>query len=254
MEATLEIGEQIANLVQSLAVGNEAHDLGVSCGGGVLGFVAEFLEKFLSGTQADELDVDILIRFEAAKFDELAGEIDNFDWFAHVEDEDFAAGALSGGLENESGGFRDGHEIAGDIGVSDFDWTASGNLLFEDRNDAAGGAQDVAETNGHELGAGRIGGGEGLKINLGKALGCAHHVGGVDRFIGGDKDETFDAELQCEFGKASGAETVVLDGFAGLAFHHGHVLVGRGVENDGGMEAVQDVAHARTVKDIGDEG
>ena len=44
--------------------------------------------------------------------------------------------------------------------------------------------------------------------------------------------------------RLGGAEAVVLDGLAGLMLHHGHVLVGGGVEDDPGLVLREDLLHA----------
>ena len=55
------------------------------------------------------------------------------------------------GLENQSAGFGDEHEITYDVGVGDGDRTSLANLFLEDGNDGAVGAQDVTESGGDEL-------------------------------------------------------------------------------------------------------
>ena len=55
------------------------------------------------------------------------------------------------GLENQSAGFGDEHEITYDVGVGDGDRTSLANLFLEDGNDGAVGAQDVTKSGGDEL-------------------------------------------------------------------------------------------------------
>ena len=55
------------------------------------------------------------------------------------------------GLENQSAGFGDEHEITYDVGVGDGDRTSLANLFLEDGNDGAIGAQDVTKSGGDEL-------------------------------------------------------------------------------------------------------
>ena len=111
-------------------------------------------------------------------------------------------------------------------------------------NHAAGGAEDIAEAHGHEPGFARVRDLEGLEIHLGQAFGGAHDAGGVDGLVRGDQDEAVDTVFQGEFGQPGGAEAVVLDGFAGLMLHHGHVFVGGGVEDDVGLVLREDLFHA----------
>ena len=82
----------------------------------------------------------------------LLGQVDDLDRLAHVEQEDLAALAHGGGLEHELDGLGDGHEVARHLRVRDGDGPAGGDLLLEDRDDRAGGAEHVAEPDGLELG------------------------------------------------------------------------------------------------------
>ena len=66
-------------------------------------------------------------------------------------------------------------------------------LLAEDRDNAAVAAQHVAKTDGHEMGLAHPG--QVLHIELRGPFRGAHHVGGIDRLVGGDHDEMLDAEL-----------------------------------------------------------
>ena len=85
--------------------------------------------------------------------DQVAGQVDDLDRLAHVEHEDLTAAAHGGGLQDELDGFGDGHEVAAHLGMGDGDRTAGGDLLLEDGDDAAVGAEHVAEADGDELGA-----------------------------------------------------------------------------------------------------
>ena len=49
------------------------------------------------------------------------------------------------------------------------------------------------------------------------------------------------------------ADEVVFDGLAGLAFHHGHVLVRGGVKQDGRTVLPQDGLHLRLIQNVGDQ-
>ena len=56
------------------------------------------------------------------------------------------------------------------------------------------------------------------------------------------------------FGHVAGADDVVLHGFVGVSFHQGHVLVGGGVEEDGGLVAGDGGAQFAVVADIANDG
>ena len=66
---------------------------------------------------------------------------------------------------------------------------AFGDLLAETRDDGAVGAEDVAETGGHELGsallpAGFDGKAEGLDVDFGQTFGATHDICRIDRLVG----------------------------------------------------------------------
>ena len=89
---------------------------------------------------------------------------------------------------------------------------------------------------------------------FGHALGGAHDVGGPDGFVGGDHDEVLDAVLGGGDGHVVGAEDVVLDGLEDVGLHHGDVLVGGGVIDDGGRVLAKDFVQAGAILDAADLG
>lgn len=93
-----------------------------------------------------------------------------------------------------------------------------------------------------------------LKINFGEAFGSAHDIGGIDRLVGGNQNESFHAVFDGEIAKVGSPEGVILDGFAGLAFHHRDVFVRGGVENHVGAKSLHHVTHARVVENVRDDG
>lgn len=91
-------------------------------------------------------------------------------------------------FEHQFAGFRDEHEEADDFRVRDGEWSASRQLLAEERNDRAVGAEHVSEAGGDKLRdaldfALFDGFVEALHIDFADAFGAAHHVGWVDRLI-----------------------------------------------------------------------
>ena len=221
-------------------------------GQGLLVVGQQFLEEFLARAQAGEGDGDVGFGV-ARQAHHGAGQVDDADGLAHVQDEGFAAASHEAGLKHELGGLGDGHEVAGDVGVGDGDGAAVGDLLAELGNDAAAGAQHVAEAHQHH--------GQGghavlvLQDHLGQALGGAHDVGGVDRLVAGDVDEALDVEARGHVGQDAGAPGVVAHGLPGVVlFQDGNVLVGGGVVDDGGTVALEDLLQARGVLDVADDG
>ena len=226
--------------------------LGVRGGQGLLVVGQQFLEEFLARAQAGEGDGDVGFGV-ARQAHHGAGQVDDADGLAHVQDEGLAAASHEAGLQHELGGLGDGHEVAGDVGVGDGDGAAVGDLLAELGNDAAAGAQHVAEAHQHH--------GQGghavlvLQDHLGQALGGAHDVGGVDRLVAGDVDEALDVEARGHVGQDAGAPGVVAHGLPGVVlFQDGNVLVGGGVVDDGGTVALEDLLQARGVLDVADDG
>ncbi len=64
-----------------------------------------------------------------------------------------------------------------------------------------------------------------LHIHLGQPLGGTHHVGWVDGFIGRDEYELFHVVFYRQIGHRFGAQYIGFNGFVGVLFHHGHVLI-----------------------------
>ena len=59
------------------------------------------------------------------------GEVDDFDGFAHIDEVDFASIAHAAGVDDELGGFGDGHEVTGYLFVGDGDGAAKADLVAE---------------------------------------------------------------------------------------------------------------------------
>src|SRR5207247_5976594 len=149
--------------------------------------------------------------------------------------------------------------------MGDGDGAAGGDLLLKNGDDAAGGAQDVAEADGEKTdrvsGFGfRVSGPffetrdprpetriQRLNVQLGKSFGRAHDAGGVYGFVGGDHDKGGCAASGGGVGYDLGAEDVVLDRFAGVELHHGDVLVGGAVEDHLGTLGGEGSIDARLV-------
>lgn len=168
--------------------------------------------------------------------------------------------AVGRGVEDEGDGLGDGHEVALDLGVGDGQGAALGQLLLEEGDDGAGGAEDVAEADGHEP---RPGGGvrcptrlqiESLHIELGEALGGAHDVGGVDGLVGGDLDEGLGTGGTGGVGDVFRADRVGQHALAGVELDHGHMLQGRGVEDDLWPHLCEDLGDAAAAADVAEEG
>ena len=112
-------------------------DLGMMSRSNIHALIGEFFEQLFSRTQPGKLNPDVLVGHTTGEFNQLTGQIQNFDGFAHIQQEYLATLALGGALENQSDGLRNGHEVTHHVRVCDFDWAAGGNLFGEDWNDTA---------------------------------------------------------------------------------------------------------------------
>ena len=106
---------------------------------------------------------------------------------------------------------------------------AAGDLVAEQRDHAAVGAQHVAEAHGHVF---RVAAqSHVLHDQLRDALGGAHHVGGVDRLVRGQLHVLLHAVFVRAERHVQRAAHVVLHGLGGAVLHQRHVLVRRRVEH-----------------------
>ena len=247
------------------------------------------LVELLARTKARVFNLDIDIRFETGEADQVAREGVNLDRAAHVKDEDLAAAGVGARQKHEADSLGNRHEIADDVGVGNRDRTSLLDLLLEDRDDTAVGAEDVAETNGHKLGlnvAEEFGVGHQVKLllaaaslrivgkelrdlrclalldlrvktlddHLAQTLRSAHDVGGIDRLVSGDQHEALTAVNHGRVSGLVGTDGVVLDGLAGAVLHEWHMLVRRRVIHDVGLVLLEDLEHFPRVAHGTDEG
>ena len=150
---------------------------------------------------------------------------------------------MCAGLEHKTAGFGNKHEVANNIGIGNGNGTAVPDLALENGNYRAVAAQNIAETGSDKL-CGILVTVERLAVNFAQTFRTSHHVGGVYSLVGGYHDEALDAVFHAEVGYNLGALHVIVDGLAGVVFHHRHMLVGCGVENIVGMAGAEDVFHA----------
>ena len=243
-------------VVDGLSLAN----LVVSGFGGTLGGGEHLLVQLLAGAQAGVLNLNVHIGLEAGESNHATGEVGNLDRFAHVEHENLAAVAHGARLKDESAGLGDGHEEADDVRVGDGDGAALFNLLAESGYHGAIAAQYVAESGGDVAGVRGICSlrrqlsVQALHVHFGHALGGTHHVGGVHCLVGGNHHELLHPMLAGNLGHVDGALHVGDDGLAGVLLHERNVLVGSGMEDDGGLVLGYDIGAAGAVADIGHHG
>src|SRR5688572_4161739 len=114
--------------------------------------------------------------------------------------------------------------------MSDGEWLAGFNLLFENRQYTAVAAQHVAESNRCKTGQG-IFLLQFLDRNFRQPLGRPHHACWFHSLICADQHEPLDF---CSAGCISQqicTEYVVTYGFTRIKLHHGHMLICSSVEN-----------------------
>ena len=194
----------------------------------------------------------------AGEADHALRQIDNLNRLAHVEDIDLSTLAHAASFQHQLAGLGDSHEVADDFRVRDGDRAAGLDLFAEQRDHGTVGTQHIAEAGGNELRRRQAFllhlPRQSLHINLADALRAAHHVGGIDRLVGGDHHEALDLVLHGQIGKDLGAHDIVLDGLGDIVLHHRHMLVGRGVEDVLGAILVEDFLHPGLVGDVGNDG
>ena len=140
-ELILVKGDRLANM----------DELVVGFGEALFGHELLFIE-LLARAEAGVLDLNVHVGLEAGEADQVAGQGVDLHRGAHVEDEDLAPVGIGAGQHHEADGLGDGHEVADDIRVGHRDGAALGDLLLEEGDHRAVGAQNVSEADGDKLG------------------------------------------------------------------------------------------------------
>ena len=184
----------------------------------------ELLVELLAWAETYVLDFDVDIRGQSGESDEVPGHVVDLHRLAHVEDENLAALRVVRRLEHQGDSLRDGHEVADDALVGDGHRTALCDLLLEERDDGAVGAEDVTEADRDEVGL-RVLPVHHLDDHLTDTLRGTHDVRRVHGLIRGDQDEALHAGVGCGTGGLQGAHDVVLDRFVRTHLHERYVLM-----------------------------
>ena len=101
--------------------------------------------------------------------------------------------------------------------------TAFGNLFFKQRNHAAVTAQYIAEPDGYVIRTGTAV--HGLDQHLAQALGRAHDIRGIHRFVCRDQDELVGTVAVCRLCHLIGAEYVIFNRLVRAVLHQGNVFM-----------------------------
>jgi hypothetical protein len=100
--------------------------------------------EFVAGAEAGELDGERAL----VGAEKMVGEVEDADGSADLRDEDCWSGMRLECGEEGFDGAIEGDEVAVRVGVGDGEREVVGELLEEEGEDAAFGADDVAETEG----------------------------------------------------------------------------------------------------------
>ncbi len=228
-------------------VRGHTEDRGVPGGCDGLGVVVELLAKLLAGPHAHELDLDVPIGTQAAHANHLARELDDAYRLAHVEQEHFAFLGDRAGLQYESYGFGDRHEVARHPRVGHGDRATLEDLPEERRHDASSATEHVAETQGRERE--RVLPTDGEDDLFGRAFRRAEHRVRRGRLVRGDVHEAT-AVLGRDLRKRPGREQIRLDRLRGVRLEDRNVLERSGVEHDVGPVALEDVLQPPLVANV----
>ena len=208
----------------------------------------------LAAAGTGELDRDVHVGLVPGQMDHVAGQFEDSDRLPHLEHEHLAGlGPEVPGGDHELDRLGNRHEVTGHVGVRDGHRAALLDLGAEDRHDAAGRAQDVAEPHAHEPRRGVALAG-GSDDPLGHRLRGAHDGVRVDRLVGGHEDEPRDPNGRGRLGRDLGRHGVVADRLERVRLHQAYVLVGGGVEDDLRAEALHDLQHPVALLAVREDG
>jgi len=192
-------------------------------GGVVVG--EQLLVELLTGPEASDDDLASPV---PVVFDELLGKVMDLYRTPHVEHHHLATRGHRRRLEDEAHRLGDGHEVADDLLVRHCDGNARLDLLHEEGKHASPAAEHVAEAHRDDLG---LFARHRARQELDHPLGGSHHIGGIDRLVGGDDDHLLGVMLPRTPQQCIGAKDVVGDRLLRVELLQRHMLVGRCMED-----------------------
>src|SRR5215216_523815 len=181
--------------------------------------------------------------------DHLARQIHYLDGTAHLQDVDAVRVDHGTRLQYQRDGLGGDHEIARHLRVGYCHRPPGLYLPPEGRNHAPPAPQHVPKPN-RSIKRLRVLLGRRAHEHLRKALGRPHDVYGVNSLIGRDVNELLRPELPGSARHDQGTANIVGDGLGGVQFHERDVLVGGGVEDQMGPEAVEEGAGLLRVRHV----
>ena len=194
----------------------------------------EELGELVAGAKAGEFDGG----GAGVGAQKMMGEVEDTDWCAGIGQKKRGVGCCVERGEDGVDGAVERDEEAVSFGVGNGEGVVVGDLIEEERKNAALGADDVAEPDSGEAGGvlacdAAFGVGVGSeKDELGDALGGSHNAEGVNGLVGGDEDELAGVVRDGGLSEGEGAESVVFYRGEGVLFHERNMLESGGVEDD----------------------
>ena len=245
----LEDGKVIADehlFGDSVAVDLRLEDKLVWCGDGGVVVGEQLLVELLTGPEAGD---DHLASPVPVVLDELLGKVVDLHRTAHIEDHHLATLGHGRGLEHKAYGLGDGHEVADDLLVRHRNRHTRLDLLHEEGKHASPAAEHVAEAHRDHLG---LRARHRAREELHHPLGRPHHVGRVDRLVGGDDDHLLCVVFLGTPQECVGAKDVGRDRLLRVELLQRHMLVGRCMEDQLRLVGRQDAVELRLVLHITD--
>src|ERR1700722_11315085 len=127
------------------------HDLGMMRRHQVLQFMKQFLMDFFALPKPDKGNAYFLSWLISSQQDQLFCEVEYLHRLAHIEYEDLSAFTHHAGFYHQPAGLRNGHEIPGNLRMSDRNRTAIQYLPDEQGYYRARGTQHIPESGRNEL-------------------------------------------------------------------------------------------------------
>ena len=216
-----------------------------------LALVPELLVQLLAGPGADELD--LRRRLLAGEADHVLGEVDDLHRLAHVEHVDLAAAADRAGLDDERRRLRDRHEVARHLGVRDGQRPAALDLAPEDRHDRARTSRARCRSARRRSASARRRGARTSRRPTRRApsTGPSRSSGSTALSVEMSTNRSAPNSTATS-ATAACREHVVPHGLERVRLHQRHVLVRRGVEDDLGPVALEDLPQLRAVAAVGE--
>ena len=227
--------------------GDQALDRGVLSLHHLLQGCPQFLCQLLARSAPHYLDLDVHTHLRTGQSDHPFRQIDDADWLAHLQHEDFAPLGEERRLENQLYRLFDAHKEPGHSGVGYLHRAATLDLTGEGRNHAPPASQDVAEPHGTVGGRRWSMGQEDL---LGEPFGRAHHTRWPDRFVCGDQHKPTYSDRFCCFDHVETSQHVRPGRLYRVVFQYRYVLVRRGMQHDFGLVLFEGLEHSLPVRDV----